>query len=323
MRGAKTPRRSHQNLWSRRRLIGAGIQALPACGALSLGSTLAPVIARAQKVTPDILTTDLDGLILLQGAGSNVVAMPGEDGALMIDGGLADYAEALLRSVFLATGNDRVEMLINTHWHREQTGANELVGDAGGTIFAQEKTAMYLSNTVFSGVLGDRIEPLPESAWPTQTTRGDGSFEFAGQEIDFGYLPQAHTDGDLYVHFPEMNLLAAGGVVSGEEWPLIDYGNGAWYGGRVRALQWLAELVEADTRVVPAQGRLITGRDIVRQRDIYLELFETMIGYMNMGLGAEDVVERNPLAGYESEFGDPGRFLDGAYRSMQIAYVPD
>jgi glyoxylase-like metal-dependent hydrolase (beta-lactamase superfamily II) len=118
-------------------------------------------------------------------------------------------------------------------------------------------------------------------------------------------------------------VLAAGGVVSAETWPLLDYRNGAWYGGRVRALQRLADLVRADTRVVPAHGPLLMGRDIVRHRDIYLELFETLISYMNMGLGAEDVVVRNPLAKHESELGDAAAFLDGAYRSMQIAYVPD
>ena len=74
---------------------------------------------------------------------------------------------------------------------------------------------------------------------------------------------------------------------------------------------------------MPAHGRLITGRDVKRQRDIYLDLFRTMIGYMNMGLGYEDVVERNPLKQYQAEFGDASRFLETAYRSMQIAYVPD
>ena len=61
----------------------------------------------------------------------------------------------------------------------------------------------------------------------------------------------------------------------------------------------------------------------MRQREIYEELFKTMIGYMNMGFGAEDAVAHNPLAKYEAEFGDPSAFLDGAYRSMLIAYVPD
>jgi hypothetical protein len=91
----------------------------------------------------------------------------------------------------------------------------------------------------------------------------------------------------------------------------------------VRAFERLADLVKPDTRVVPADGRLLTGRDIVRQRDIYQELFLTLIGYMNMGLGAEDVVARNPLEKYTAELGDASAFLDGAFRSMQIAYVPD
>jgi glyoxylase-like metal-dependent hydrolase (beta-lactamase superfamily II) len=294
-------------------------------GALALGGTLLPKFAiRAQPGAESITTSELgDGLFVLQGAGCNVVALRGGDGALMIDGGLAANADALLRAVFAATGNDRVHTLINTHWHPEQTGANELVGRAGGVIFAHEKTAMYLANRVTSALFEGRLEPLPETARPNQTTRAEGTLDFAGRRIAYGYLPAAHTDGDLYVHMPELNLIAVGGVASAEMWPLIDYRNGAWFGGRVRAFERLADLVKPDTRVVPADGRLLTGRDVVRQRDIYKELFLTLIGYMNMGLGAEDVVARNPLEKYTDEFGDASAFLDGAFRSMQIAYVPD
>ena len=241
----------------------------------------------------------------------------------MIDGGLATNADTLLQAVRGATGNRRIHTLINTHWHPEQTGANEAVGRDGGVIFAHEKTRMYLANTVTSVTFEGRLSPLPEAARPNQTTYGDGSLEFFGQQIDYGYLPAAHTDGDLYVHFPEMNLLVAAGVVSGEEWPILDYRNGAWLGGRVRALERLAELVDADTRVVPAHGGLIRGSDIVRHRDVYQELFLTMVGYLNMGFGPEDAVARNPLSEYEAEFGEPSEFLYGALRSMLIAYVPD
>jgi glyoxylase-like metal-dependent hydrolase (beta-lactamase superfamily II) len=279
--------------------------------------------AGASQSSPQISATDLGGLIVFQGAGCNVVAMHGDDGALMIDGGLAANADALLKAVKERTGNSRIQTLINTHWHPEQTGCNEAVGRDGGVIIAHEKTRMYLSNSVTSVTFEGRLKPLPEVARPTKTTQQGGSLKFAGKQVDYGYLPQAHTDGDLFVHFPEMNVLIGGGVVSGEQWPLLDYHNGAWFGGRVRACERLAKLVQPDTRVVPANGRLITGRDIARVDDIYQKLFVDMIGYMNMGLGAEDVVERNPLKQYQSEFGDPSAFLDGAYRSMLIAYVPD
>jgi len=281
---------------------------------------LHPAFAWAQA---RISTTDLGGATLLQGAGCNVIALPGPDGALMIDGGLAANVDALMTAVKNTTGATRIHTLINTHWHPEQTGANEAVGRAGGVIFAHEKTKTYLSNAVYSVTFKGRRRPLPEPARPTKTVRGDGSMEFAGQKIDYGYMPAAHTDSDLFIHFPQMNLLAVGGVVSAEEWPLLDYRNGAWLGGRVRALEHLADLVKPDTRVVPANGRVMTGTEIVRHRDMYQKLFTTMIGYLNMGLGPEDAVQRNPLKEYQSEFGDPSTFTYGALKSMMIAYVPD
>ena len=276
------------------------------------------------QTSPRITTTDLAGATLLQGAGCNVIAIPGPDGALMIDGGRAANADALLTAVRSATRTTRIQTLINTHWHPDQTGANEAVGKSGGVIFAHEKTKTLLSNTVYSAVgVNNRVPPLPKEGRPTKTTRGDGSMEFAGQQIDYGYMPAAHTDGDLFVHVPKLNLLAVGGVVSAEEWPLLDYKNGAWLGGRVRALERLATVVRPDTRVVPANGRVMTGSEIVRHRDMYQKLFTTMIGYLNMGLGPEDAVQRNPLKEYQPEFGDPSAFTYGALRSMMIAYVPD
>jgi cyclase len=291
---------------------------------MALAAGLLPTsAASAWQGTARISATDLGGATLLQGAGCNVVAIPGADGALMIDGGLAANADALLAAVRAATKTARIHMLINTHGHPEQVGANEAVGRAGGVIFAHEKTKTYLSNGVYSVTFKGRRPALPEAARPTKTTRGDGSMAFAGQQIDYGYMPAAHTDGDLYVHLPKLNLLVVGGVVSAEEWPLLDYRDGAWLGGRVRALERLADLVKPDTRVVPANGRMMTGGDIVRHRDMYRKLFATMIDDLNKGFGPEDAVKQNPLKEYAAEFGDPSTFTYGALRSMMIAYVPD
>ena len=293
-------------------------------GAAALGGALLPFhTARAQQIAAKISTSDLGGAMLLQGAGCNVVAMPGPDGALMIDGGLAANADALLAAVRNATRASRIHTLINTHGHPEQVGANDAVGRDGGVILAHEKTQRYLSNAVYSVMWEGRRPALPKAARPTKTTRGDGSMEFAGQQIEYGYMPAAHTDGDLFIRVPKLNLLVVGGVVSAEEWPLLDYRDGAWLGGRVRALERLAGIVAPDTRVVPAHGRMMTGKDIVRHRDIYQKLFLTMIEYLNMGLGPEDAVERRPLKQYEGEFGDSSTFTYGALRSMMIAYVPD
>src|SRR4051812_3476579 len=88
-----------KNRFSRRRFLSAGIQAVQVAAATSLGGTLARGYAVGTQISPKISATDLGGLTLLQGAGCNVIAMRGKAGALMIDGGLAANADALLKSV--------------------------------------------------------------------------------------------------------------------------------------------------------------------------------------------------------------------------------
>jgi hypothetical protein len=53
----------------------------------------------AAQTAARITTTDLGGATLLEGAGGNVLALPGPDGALMIDGGSAANASALVDAV--------------------------------------------------------------------------------------------------------------------------------------------------------------------------------------------------------------------------------
>jgi glyoxylase-like metal-dependent hydrolase (beta-lactamase superfamily II) len=318
------------NPLSRRRLLTDSLEVLGAASAAAvLGpmSVLTPKRALAASATT-ITTTSLTprqrgGLTLLQGAGCNVVAVPGPDGALLIDGGLESNSKALLKAVGAATGSSRVSTLINTHWHPEQTGSNLAVGSKGTVILAHEVTRLYEGRKANSVCYEGTYGPLPEQARATKTTRSSGSLEFAGQHIDYDYLPAAHTEGDLYVHFPEANVLVAGGPVSGSRWPVLDIHNGGWLGGLVRAYEKLATVVKPDTQVVPAEGRLLTGADIVRYRDIYQKLFTEMFDYFNKGFGPSDAVAARPLKAYEDELKDAPVFIAGAFRSLLQAYVPD
>ena len=85
---------------------------------------------------------------MIQGAGCNVVALGGPDGALMIDGGLAANSAVLLQVLLGAVKSSRVNTLINTHWHPEQTGSDEAWRKAGGTIIGHEVTRLALGATL-------------------------------------------------------------------------------------------------------------------------------------------------------------------------------
>ena len=76
----------------------------------------------------------------------------------------------------------------------------------------------------------------------------------------------AHTDGDLYVYFPQQNILAVGDAAYGRGWPVVDWWTGGWIGGIVGGLQRIKSVANKDTkrsflrRVLAAQLRPISVR---------------------------------------------------------------
>lgn len=287
----------------------------------------------------DIKREDIAGLALFSGAGCNVVALPGPDGALLVDGGLAVNSALLLKAVHGGLGTRRIDTLVNTHWHPEQTGLNEAVAKGSGTIIGHEVTRLYAGRKVRSPLFDGVIEPLPESARATKTTYDQVAFDFAGEAVQCGHLPGAHTGGDMYVYFPKRNVIVAGGPVTSDRWPVIDYLNGGFMHGFLRSYEILSGLVKPDTLVVPANGPVMTGADVVKMKDLYWELFKQFFVLFNKGLGPKDVAEFNagkefkgvvpivadrPLIGSPllKQLGDPSQFLEFAYRSLQMATLP-
>ncbi len=326
---------------SRRSFLRDSAQALAAASLLG-GAVPAFAAGKSVPTNPawrkigagDIKVTDVAGLAVISGAGCNVVGVGGPDGALLVDGGLAMNSGVLLKAVHANLKTKRVHTLINTHWHPEQTGSNEAVGAAGGTIIAHEVSQLALGAHLRSALYEGFYGPLPEKARPAKTTYNTGSLEHAGEQVEYRYLPAAHTNGDLFVHFPKRNVIVGGGPVSAVRWPSMDYLNGAFMHGFVRSYEILAEVVKPDTIIIPAEGPTLTGADIKREKDMYWALFKQFFILFNKGFGPQDVVAFNrgedvqgvtgerPLKAAQAQLGDPAQFLEFAYKSLQLATIP-
>lgn len=319
-------------------VVAAPLFAAPPPAGIDYSLITKPFVGRKVSAK-DITEQDVNGLAMFSGAGCNVVALAGKDGALLVDGGQAVNASLLLKAVHGKLRTRRIDTLVNTHWHPDQTGLNEAAGKDHGTIIAHETTRLYLGRKVRSPLFDGTIGPLPEAARPTKTTYDKGSFEFAGEEVQYRHLPGAHTDGDLYVYFPKRNVVVAGGPVTSDRWPVMDYLNGGFMHGFVRSYEILSDLVKPDTIVVPANGPVMTGPDVVKMKDLYWQLFKQFFILFNKGFGPTDVVEFNagkefqtatpvvaerPLIGNPvlKQLGEPNQFLEFAYRSLQLATLP-
>jgi cyclase len=167
------------------------------------------------------------------------------------------------------------------------------------------------------------FDPLPEAARPTETFYTTSHMDFGAERIEYGYLLQAHTDGDIYVRFRNANVLAAGGAVTSDRWPMIDWQTGGWLGGMAAGLTKLIAQCDEKTRIVPANGPLLARADLEAQREMYRKIYERLVKSLTSGLGPDEVVASAPTREFNPQWGDPAPFVLRAFKSLWPHFAPD
>ncbi len=267
--------------------------------------------AEAPTATP--LT---DRILLISGGGGNVTVFNSPEGVLMVDGGSPERSADVLRLVKKHTGSAKIHTLFNTHWHWEQTGSNRKLGGAGTRIIAHENTKLWLGTEVNSKWQNRVFEPLPKQALPNQTFYTTASLNFGGEQIDYGHLPQAHTDGDIYVFFRNANVLVASDVVSVGAYPIIDYSTNGWLGGLLNATQTLLDLSKEDTRIVTGLGPVASRTDIAAENAMLATMRQRLAKLLAQGMSAQDMIDAAPTQEFDAKWGDPKLFIANAWPGL-------
>jgi cyclase len=290
-------------------VLGASVRGLAASAAQDASGT-----AATQQLSDDLFVVTLPGE-------ANVIAHTTRGGVLLVDGGSAAASDALMKVVTALPGGGPVDTIFNTHWHPEQTGSNEVLGKAGKTIIAQENTKLWLTTDVTWSWNGKHFKRLPKIAQPNKTFYTTGKLESG---IQFGHIPDAaHTDGDLYVYFPQQNVLAVGDVVSGQGWPVVDWQTGGWIGGIVGGLQRLQTIANAETRIVPGRGPVLSLADIKKQTEMYGEIYNRLSQMLNKGRGPSEAVDARPTKEFDAQMGNGDEFVRRSFESLWAYLSPD
>lgn len=241
---------------------------------------------------------------VISGAPGNVVALATANGFLLIDSGSAQLAPSVR-----ATLDGPVHTLFDTHYHRDQTGGNALFGEEGAAIHAHEITRQWVATDYYLPAEDRWEKALSAAAQPSETFRGEGGMTVGPESIEYGYLLEAHTRGDIYVFLRDSKVLAVGDVASPLRDPALDWYAGGWLGGRVDAMDDLLELADDETRVVPAYGPVMTRAQLQAERDMMMHLYERTTLLTTQGHSAQDMLEAGVMDEIDRRFDDPYRFL--------------
>jgi glyoxylase-like metal-dependent hydrolase (beta-lactamase superfamily II) len=250
-------------------------------------------------------------LRLVSGRGSNVVALTGPSGVLLVNGFGAPIDSS-------AGVTSRVEFLFNTDWHPPNTDFNLTVAERGGQILAHEFTKQYLSIERRVEWQNKTHKPLPAKALPTKTFTKAGSMTFGGQTIEYAPLGQAHTDGDIYLFFREANVLVVGDVMTAGKYPIADYTSGGWLGGLQSATKTLLSVATPETRIVPGEGPVQMRADLQAQYDMLSATRDAFVKMMRQGMSADDMLAAGLTKAFDARWGDPRLFVTTSYRGMWL-----
>ncbi|RMD91798.1 MAG: MBL fold metallo-hydrolase [Calditrichaeota bacterium] len=222
---------------------------------------------------------------MLEGRGGNIGVSVGEDGILMVDDQFAPLADKI-KAALKDLSSGELKFILNTHWHGDHTGGNEIFGREG-TIIAHTNVRKRLSTK--QKIRGREIEPKPKEAWPVITFDQSLSVHFNGEEIKAIHFPHGHTDGDVVIFFTGSNVVHMGDQFFAGRFPFVDLGSGGDVEGYTKNVGEVIKQLPEDVKVIPGHGPLSTLQDLKEFHKMLTETIGIVKEKMQAGKSLDEI----------------------------------
>jgi len=275
---------------------------------LLIASLLCSVCAAAsvQKLGPDLYAYISDN-----DASSNSTFLVSDKGVLVVDTGLNREEGRKLLAEIRRVSSAPVRWIVNTHYHQDHRGGNDVVGP-DATIISTAYTRKRVKAAAPEQYSLNAVEDKKLTLY------------VGGHPVEIHHPGPAHTLGDLVVFFPDQHTIATGDLFLANSCPAMDEGDMEKW---IEALDAMLKLPLA--HVVPGHFELSTEKDLRRFRDYLVALRDQVKVMYRKGLSIQEVKQRISLPQfkdfrqfpkYEATFGDDAEVYYNQLK--QRAHVP-
>ncbi|HKH91379.1 MAG TPA: MBL fold metallo-hydrolase [Gemmatimonadaceae bacterium] len=274
------------------------------------------------------------------GTGGNSLVVVGRGEALLVDTKVSGFGQVLAREA--SAFGARIRTVINTHHHGDHTGGNDafagtattvaharakrrVLADVGQSLASLKGAPVdaYAAGLRESGFdvvvtaearrdvekfIGTLDRVTPESFAPTETLETERELRAAGYVVQLTHVTPAHTDNDVIVRIPELNILHVGDLLFNRHHAFVDVRAGATTVGWDRSLAAAMAMCTPATRVVAGHGPATDLAGLQRQRDYFDRLRDAVGAAIKEGRTRAEVVALRPAA--VANLGWPGQLPD-------------
>lgn len=205
-------------------------------------------------------------LYMIKGAGGNIAAVVGPEGALVVDSQYEHMAPQIKAELESKQAGVQIKTLVNTHFHGDHVNGNAALA-SGAQIVAH--------TNVLTRLKAD--SKFPVAGLPTETFIGEKALSLNGVNLKLVTMPVSHTDGDLVVWFKEANVLHMGDLFFADRFPFIDLKSGGSVAGYIRNVKLLFSQIDDKTRLIPGHGDLMDKAGLQR----FLTMMEQTLAEVN------------------------------------------
>lgn len=267
------------------------------------------IFAASAFASVDKIGPDLYAYISENDGSANSTFLVSEQGILVVDTGVnAEEARKLLAEIRKVSAAP-IRWIINTHYHMDHRGGNDVVGP----------DAIVISSAYTRG----KARNSPDYALNETPGPGGLTLYVGGHEVQIRQPGPAHTMGDVVVYFPGEHAIATGDIFLTNSCPAMDEGD---------MENWIVALdkilaLPVD-HIVPGHFALATRKELGVFRAYLAELRDQVARMYQDGLSLEETQKRLALKDFATLRQFPqyeATFADNAatyYRQLEKRKAP-
>jgi glyoxylase-like metal-dependent hydrolase (beta-lactamase superfamily II) len=224
------------------------------------------------------------------GNGANTGVYNGKQKLILIDNQWSILVPKIKQQLKKITPR-KPSFIINTHFHYEHTNGNLVFGAEMIPIVAHENARIKMEK--------DRTLSAPENlvqkAYPTKGLPTITLIErmqlYDDQEtIELTHLRNAHTDGDVLIQFKKANVFYTGDIFVATGLPYIDQNNGGDIYGMINAMNYIINVADEESKIVPGHGNICGMKEMRTYRDMLTSIRNKTIQLAREKKSEEEII---------------------------------